>query len=373
MDAQEFYESFSLIDKTKKSFSKVELVSFAEAYLGEYLKDTFHKAGIGIGNVNFDQEEDRLKVPGAGSGAMGITPPTTKLEIITKEESERRKVETNEKLIFTSDNIIHVEPTPIGSSVPMKRLIINDPKLEVPIGLTPPQMYIEVQSPYVLTGSDMNDPEVKKNPHIMKTIDLSEAKFGVDPVIEEDTITFSDEGQKDIGSTKCPEHKLDIGGHIKRGVDPDKAKLEIRHGDKTIQTLEGEGTLSKSLSDVSEHKIEIQDNGFLRFEMSSLLRPTFKLRYFTTYKGTYPIVRLQQLFLDDNDGEQWQDVEEVVDDSLRPRSEDESSSDNTHGDLVLLIYLIEKLRKREGGCIMNELVAEIRQNFTGLEYIKSKK
>lgn len=36
----------------------------------------------------------------------------------------------------------------------------------------------------------------------------------------------------------------------------------------------------------------------------------------------------------------------------------ESPADNTHGDLVPPVWLIEKLRKREGGCTMHELVAE---------------
>ena len=48
----------------------------------------------------------------------------------------------------------------------------------------------------------------------------------------------------------------------------------------------------------------------------------------------------------------------------------ESPSDNSHGDLVPLIWLIEELRRREGGCIMNELVAEAKRNFKGLEHIK---
>lgn len=50
----------------------------------------------------------------------------------------------------------------------------------------------------------------------------------------------------------------------------------------------------------------------------------------------------------------------------------ESNSDTSHGDLVPLIWMIEKLRKREGGCIMNELVAELKKNFKGLENIQNK-
>ena len=47
----------------------------------------------------------------------------------------------------------------------------------------------------------------------------------------------------------------------------------------------------------------------------------------------------------------------------------ESPQDN-NGDLVPLIWMIEKLRRREGGCTMNELVAEARRNFKGIEQIK---
>lgn len=50
----------------------------------------------------------------------------------------------------------------------------------------------------------------------------------------------------------------------------------------------------------------------------------------------------------------------------------EAPEDNSHGDLVLLIHLIEKLRRREGGCIMNELIAEAKKHFSGLQYIKEK-
>lgn len=43
-----------------------------------------------------------------------------------------------------------------------------------------------------------------------------------------------------------------------------------------------------------------------------------------------------------------------------------------NGDLVLLIWQIEKLRRREGGCTMNELIAEAQKNFEGIEQIKKK-
>ena len=44
-----------------------------------------------------------------------------------------------------------------------------------------------------------------------------------------------------------------------------------------------------------------------------------------------------------------------------------------NGDLVLLIWQIEKLRRREGGCTMNELISEAKKNFEGIEQIKTKK
>ena len=43
-----------------------------------------------------------------------------------------------------------------------------------------------------------------------------------------------------------------------------------------------------------------------------------------------------------------------------------------NGDLVLLIWQIEKLRRREGGCTMNELLSEAKKNFEGIEQIKKK-
>ena len=43
---------------------------------------------------------------------------------------------------------------------------------------------------------------------------------------------------------------------------------------------------------------------------------------------------------------------------------------NNNGDLVPLVWMIEKLRRREGGCTMNELVSEAKKNFKGIEQIK---
>lgn len=55
-----------------------------------------------------------------------------------------------------------------------------------------------------------------------------------------------------------------------------------------------------------------------------------------------------------------------------PFNVNEAPEDNSHGDLVSLIHLIEKLRRREGGCIMNELIDEAKKHFSGLHYIKEK-
>jgi hypothetical protein len=45
-------------------------------------------------------------------------------------------------------------------------------------------------------------------------------------------------------------------------------------------------------------------------------------------------------------------------------------SQSNNGDLVPLIWMIEELRRREGGCTMNELIAEAKRNFKGIEQIK---
>lgn len=55
-----------------------------------------------------------------------------------------------------------------------------------------------------------------------------------------------------------------------------------------------------------------------------------------------------------------------------PFNVNEAPEDNSHGDLVSLVWLIEKLRRREGGCIMNELIDEAKKHFSGLQYIKEK-
>ena len=47
----------------------------------------------------------------------------------------------------------------------------------------------------------------------------------------------------------------------------------------------------------------------------------------------------------------------------------EQTQDN-NGDLVPLVWMIEELRRREGGCTMNELIAEVKRNFKGIEQIK---
>lgn len=45
-------------------------------------------------------------------------------------------------------------------------------------------------------------------------------------------------------------------------------------------------------------------------------------------------------------------------------------SQSNNGDLVPLIWMIEELRRRKGGCTMNELIAEAKRNFKGVEQIK---
>ena len=48
----------------------------------------------------------------------------------------------------------------------------------------------------------------------------------------------------------------------------------------------------------------------------------------------------------------------------------EQPQDNSYGDLVQLVWMIEKLRKRDGGCSMNELILEVKRNFKGIDKIK---
>jgi len=50
-------------------------------------------------------------------------------------------------------------------------------------------------------------------------------------------------------------------------------------------------------------------------------------------------------------------------------SNSESPAQN-NSDFVPLVWEIEKLRKREGGCTMNELIANIKRDFKGIESIK---
>jgi hypothetical protein len=49
----------------------------------------------------------------------------------------------------------------------------------------------------------------------------------------------------------------------------------------------------------------------------------------------------------------------------------EQPEDKFHGDLVKLVWFIEKLRA-EPRCCMNRLVRKVKENFTGLENIKQK-
>jgi hypothetical protein len=41
-----------------------------------------------------------------------------------------------------------------------------------------------------------------------------------------------------------------------------------------------------------------------------------------------------------------------------------------YGDFIPLVWMIENLRRREGGCTMNELCIEAKKNFSGIEQIK---
>lgn len=51
----------------------------------------------------------------------------------------------------------------------------------------------------------------------------------------------------------------------------------------------------------------------------------------------------------------------------------ESSGIELKGDFVRLVWLIEKLRRRDGGCTMNDLIFECKERFCGLEFIKESK
>jgi len=51
----------------------------------------------------------------------------------------------------------------------------------------------------------------------------------------------------------------------------------------------------------------------------------------------------------------------------------ESSGIELKGDFVRLVWLIEKLRRRDGGCTMNYLIFECKERFCGLEFIKESK
>ena len=43
---------------------------------------------------------------------------------------------------------------------------------------------------------------------------------------------------------------------------------------------------------------------------------------------------------------------------------------SNNGDLIPLIWMIDELRRRNEYCTMNELVAEAKRNFKGIEQIK---
>jgi hypothetical protein len=50
----------------------------------------------------------------------------------------------------------------------------------------------------------------------------------------------------------------------------------------------------------------------------------------------------------------------------------ESQQTHSEGDLVNLVWMIEKLRHPSNRCTMNELVEELNKHFDGLEGIRDK-
>lgn len=50
--------------------------------------------------------------------------------------------------------------------------------------------------------------------------------------------------------------------------------------------------------------------------------------------------------------------------------QNEQPTDNSIGDMVPLVWLVEKLRKREKCCTMNELITAVKKDFKGLEHVK---
>jgi len=54
-------------------------------------------------------------------------------------------------------------------------------------------------------------------------------------------------------------------------------------------------------------------------------------------------------------------------------AQEENGLDLECGNFVNLVWLIEKLRRREGGCSVNELIIEAKKSFQGLSGIKAQR
>lgn len=63
------------------------------------------------------------------------------------------------------------------------------------------------------------------------------------------------------------------------------------------------------------------------------------------------------------------DAFDAVMEMFNTQLEEEANVANNH-DLVPLIWMIEKMRRREEGCSMNELIAEAEKRFEGIGNIK---
>lgn len=59
--------------------------------------------------------------------------------------------------------------------------------------------------------------------------------------------------------------------------------------------------------------------------------------------------------------ENW--ITKLADRFMSKKTTNEEKYSDESGDLVPLIWLIEKLRRREGGCTMNELIATVKKRI----------
>ena len=66
----------------------------------------------------------------------------------------------------------------------------------------------------------------------------------------------------------------------------------------------------------------------------------------------------------------WNKIQKVFAIHIVNGSSNQETPSQNNGDFVPLVWEIEKLRKREGGCTMNELIANIKRDFEGIESIK---